>query len=294
MLTIEEDSVTQKKFFYLAGLPRTGSTVLGEILNQNAHIHVSPASPLSEIISDVLAKWKQNENALRAYKHPDQLANVWRGIREGMYRHREENIIVDKSWSWHRDDAIESMREILGEEPKVICTVDSVADCLASFIMLIRTNPDYKSFVDDFLLHENIKLTDENRCQAMMDTRIATSVGWCYANLKKTWSGPNRKNLLIIERTDLIANPEVVIDKIYDFIGCNDIASWGDNESHYFNGIQKEITEDDGAAYGIPNLHKLGPQLRDRTWKARDVLGNSLAFKYRRMEFWRDKKKPRK
>jgi sulfotransferase len=286
--------VNKKKYFYLAGLPRTGSTVLGEILNQNENIHVSPASPLSEIISDVLIKWRQNENALRAYKHPDQLANVWRGIRDGMYQHRQENTIFDKSNAWHLNDAIDSMREILGEEPKVICTVDNIADCLASFIMLIRTNPDYHSFVDAFLEQENIKLSDENRCLAMMDTRIASSVGWCYANLKKTWSGPNRKNLLLIERADLIADPREVIDKIYDFIDCKDIANWGDNESHYFEGIQKEISEDDGAAYGIPNLHKVGPRLRDRSWKARDVLGNSLAYKYRRMEFWRDKKKKSK
>jgi len=286
--------VNKRKYFYLAGLPRTGSTVLGEILNQNENIHVSPASPLSEIISDTLTKWRQNENALRAYKHPDQLANVWRGIRDGMYQHRQENIIFDKSNAWHLDDAIESSRKILGEEAKVICTVDNIADCLASFIMLIRTNPDYHSFVDVFLEQENIKLTDENRCLAMMDTRIASSVGWCYAHLKKTWSGPNRKNLLLIERKDLIANPQQVIDKIYDFIDCGDIASWGNNESHYFDGIHKEISEDDGAAYGIPNLHKLSPRLRDRTWNVRDVLGNSLAYRYRRMEFWRDKKKSKR
>jgi len=294
MLTTEEGSVSQKKYFYLAGLPRTGSTVLGEILNQNKNIHVSPASPLSEIISDILAKWKQNENVLRAYKHPDQLANVWRGVRDGMYRHREENIIFDKSNAWHLDDAIESSREILGEELKVVCTVDDITDCLASFIMLIRTNPDYNSFIDVYLHQQNRKLTDENRCQALMDPGIASSLGWCYDGLKKTWSGPNRKNLLLVERADLVANPHEVIDKIYDFIDCKDIANWGNNESHYFNGIEKEITEDDGAAYGIPNLHKLGPLLRDRNWNAREVLGNSLAYKYRRMEFWRDKKKKSK
>ena len=89
--------MTEKTFFYLAGLPRTGSTVLGEILNQNPEIHVSPASPLSEIVSEVLAKWRMNNVTLRAYKHPEQLPNLWRGIREGFYRHRDERFIIDKS-----------------------------------------------------------------------------------------------------------------------------------------------------------------------------------------------------
>lgn len=288
---LRNQTVDQKKFFYLAGLPRTGSTVLGEILNQNENIHVSPASPLSEIVSEVITKWRANNVTLKAYKHPEQLPNVWRGIRDGMYRHRPEPYIIDKSWAWHMNDAIDSTRNILGEEMKVICTVDNVADCLASFIMLIRSNPDYLSYIDEFLGSQHLEKSDANRCLAMMDPNIATSVGWCYENLKNAWQGNNRKNLLIIERIDLVKDPESVLSRIYDFLECPEIVNWGDNQTHSFDRIEKEITEDDGAAYGIPDLHKLTPKLRDRSWKAKDVLGNPLFFKYKRMEFWRPKKR---
>jgi sulfotransferase len=283
--------VETKKFFYLAGLPRTGSTVLGEILNQNENIHVSPASPLSELISEVLAKWRMNTVTLRAYKHPDQLPNVWRGIREGLYRHRAEPCIIDKSWAWHMNDAIDTARAILGEEMKVICTVDDITDCLASFIMLIRSSPDYVSYIDDYLRGQRMELSDANRCVAMMDPKIGTSVGWCYENLKQAWMGKNRDNLLLIERADLVRNPTVVLEKIYAFLEIPELAIWGDNQTHYFDRIEKEITEDDGAAYGIPNLHKLGPKLRERSWNAKDVLGKQLFFKYKRLEFWRPKKR---
>jgi sulfotransferase len=283
--------VEPKKFFYLAGLPRTGSTVLGEILNQNENIHVSPASPLSEIISEVLAKWRMNTVTLRAYKHPEQLPNVWRGIREGMYQHRAEPFIIDKSWAWHMNDAIDSTREVLDEEMKVICTVDDIADCVASFIMRIRSHPDYVSYVDEYLRSRRLEPNDANRCQALMDPKIATSVGWCYENLKQTWQGKNRKNLLLIERADLVREPDATLDRIYDFLEISELRTWGDNQTHCFDRIDKEITEDDGAAYGIPDLHQLGPQLRDRNWKARDVLGNQLFYKFKRMEFWRPKKR---
>ena len=280
-----------KKFFYLAGLPRTGSTVLGEILNQNENIHVSPASPLSELVSEVLAKWRMNTVTLKAYKHPDQLPNVWRGIREGLYRHRPEPCIIDKSWAWHMNDAIDTARDILGEEMKVICTVDDIADCLASFIMLIRSNPDYVSYIDDYLRGHKMELNDANRCIAMMDPKIGTSVGWCYENLKQAWMGKNRNNLLLVERADLVQNPTAVLEKIYAFLEIPELVTWGENQTHYFDRIEKEITEDDGAAYGIPDLHKLGPKLRERSWKAKDVLGNQLFFKYKRLEFWRPKKR---
>ncbi len=283
--------MNQKIFFYLAGLPRTGSTVLGEILNQNENIHVSPASPLSEIIGEIIGKWRRNEVTLKAYKHPEQLPNIWRAVREGMYQHRSEPYIIDKSWAWQMNDAIDSTREIIGEEMKVICTVDNITDCLASFIMLIRSNPHSDSFIDEFLRGQRRELSDENRCAAMMDAKIATSVGWCYENLKNTWRGNNRKNLLLIERSDLVGHPQAILDKIYNFLGCAEIESWGDSQSHYFDRIEKEITEDDGSAYGIPNLHRLSPKLRDRQWNAKQVLGNRLFFKYKRMEFWRPKKR---
>ncbi|MDJ0779316.1 MAG: sulfotransferase domain-containing protein [Gammaproteobacteria bacterium] len=283
--------MSEKTFFYLAGLPRTGSTVLGEILNQNPQIHVSPASPLSEIVSDVIAKWRMNNVTLRAYKHPEQLPNVWRGIRDGMYRHRAERFIIDKSWAWHMNDAINSTRDILGEEMKVICTVDDIADCVASFIMRIRSNPDYVSYIDDYLRQQRAELNDANRCRALMDARIPTSVGWCYENLKQTWQGNNRKNLLLIERRDLVADPDATLDRIYAFLEIPAHRGWGEGETHVFDRIEKEITEDDGAAYGIPDLHQLGPRLRDRSWRAKDVLGNQLFFKYKRLEFWRPKKR---
>ncbi|MEM7020416.1 MAG: sulfotransferase domain-containing protein, partial [Pseudomonadota bacterium] len=263
----------------------------GEILNQNENIHVSPASPLSEIISELLIKWRTDQVTLKAYKHPEQLPNIWRGIRNGMYQHRSESCIIDKSWAWHMNDPINSTRDTLGEEMKVICTVDNVAGGIASFIMLVRSNPDYVSYIDDYLQMQRLERTDENRCKALMDPKIVTSVGWCYENLKKTWQGKNRKNLLLIERADLVKDPETILCRIYDFLEIPELATWGDNQAHFFDRIEKEITENDGAAYGIPNLHQLGPQLRDRTWNAKEVLGNQLFFKYKRMEFWRPRKR---
>ena len=286
-----QKQVDQRKFFYLAGLPRTGSTVLGEILNQNELLHVSPASPLCEIIGDVIVKFRGELSSLKAYQHPDQLANVWRAMRNGFYQHRSEPFIIDKSWVWQMSDPIDTARKVLGEEMKVICTVDNITDCLASFIMLIRSSPDYDSYIDVFLRNQGLPVNDENRCNALMDPNINTSIGWGYENLKKTFTSRNKANLLLLERADLVKDPEPSLDRIYDFLDCAELIAWRDKVGHHFDNIEKEITENDGAAYGIPNLHKLSPKLRGRTWDAKDVLGKQLFFKYKRMEFWRPKKR---
>ena len=39
-----------KKIFFLAGLPRSGSTVLGSILSQHPEIAVTPTSPLLDLL----------------------------------------------------------------------------------------------------------------------------------------------------------------------------------------------------------------------------------------------------
>ena len=64
-----------------------------------------------------------------------------------------------------------------------------------------------------------------------------------------------------------------MLDRIYKLLDCPEI---NETRQHVFDQIEKEIIEDDGAAYGIPNLHQLGPKLRDRTWKAKEVLGSMV------------------
>jgi hypothetical protein len=41
---------------------------------------------------------------------------------------------------------------------------------------------------------------------------------------------------------------------------------------------------------GIRQIGVNSSYTRDRQWKEKDVLGNQLFFKYKRMEFWRPKK----
>ena len=157
--------------------------------------------------------------------------------------------------------------------------------------MLIRSNPDYTSFIDEYLQNQNMPLTDANRCEALMNPKMPSSLGWCLENLKKTYRGKNRGNLLLVERGSFVKEPKSELKRIYNFIGFGDIDTWGEGKTHVFDTIEKEIIENDGIAYGIPNLHNITPKLRDRAWSAKEVLGNQLFFKYKRMEFWRPNSK---
>ena len=65
-----------------------------------------------------------------------------------------------------------------------------------------------------------------------------------------------------IEPVDLVRDPAAVLEKIDHFIEIPELAVWGDGQGHYFDRIEKEITEYYSSAYGIANLHQLDPDLR--------------------------------
>ena len=42
-----------KTLYFLGGFPRSGSTLLGSLLNQHPDIYVSPTSPLGDVVTDI-------------------------------------------------------------------------------------------------------------------------------------------------------------------------------------------------------------------------------------------------
>jgi len=268
-----------KQFFYIAGLPRTGSSVLCAILNQNPDFHISATSPLSNILYRVVDDWRNNIVQTKTYSHPDQLKNLWMHIQEGLYAHVEEPIVFDKGRAWQMRDPLESHRQIVGSEMKVICLVDSIPDILASFIHLIDRDGEYHNFIDDELRQEGAQITTENRCKVMLRPNTAT-VGWCFQHLKDSYHSSNRKNLYLIERTDLVTKPEEILKGLYQFIQL-------DYFPHQFTGLKATHRESDQEVYGVKNLHRVEPQLYQRRYDPRDILGEQLYQRFSGKEFWR-------
>jgi sulfotransferase len=49
-----------KQFYFLSGLPRSGSTVLAAILNQHPDMHTSSTSGLLDMMFGTFQAWKQS------------------------------------------------------------------------------------------------------------------------------------------------------------------------------------------------------------------------------------------
>lgn len=263
-----------KKFYFMSGLPRSGSTLLTSILNQNPEIYSSTNSPLLHLITTTSIELLNSEQ-YKAFPKPTSLFKVISEIPNNFYWDREENIIIDKSRSWpFHVDTIKYFR--ISTNPKIICPVRSILDILASFISLLNKN-DKVSYIDQALIDSGLDITTENRCEWLMSK--GGSVGEYYRILQSAIFRGYEKNLLFVEYDDILNNPQKTLNTIYDFLEI-------DRYNHDLNHIRQDEVESD-AEYGIEGMHTVRPQIKGVSRNISDYLDQNTIKKYSNLEFWR-------
>lgn len=258
----------------MSGLPRSGSTLLTALLNQNPEIHASTNSPLLDTIHYTEEYLLYNSEQYKATPNPEGAHKVLSSIPHNYYFNTPQNIIIDKSRGWANQ--IQHIKDYITEEPKIICPVRSIHDILSSFLLLIQ-NSKTISFIDEVLIKNNIEISNDNRCEYLMSPQGI--VGQSYHAIRECFKKGNEKYLLFVEYDNLIENPQEELNRIYKFL---ELPSY----SHNFENIKPKIDENDNV-YCLENMHKV----RDRVEKIhRDnskYLSEDIMNKYNHMEFWR-------
>ena len=152
------------KFYFDCGLPRSGSTLLTALLNQNPDIHAGTLSPVFELMyySDEILHKEQAQ----AFPKPDVFRHIVRSQIINYYSDRDEPILIDKCRAWPAH--IDIIKKYVTDDPKLICTVRHPLDILASFITLFHKDGTL-NFIDKAMLQQGLTITDDNRCHYMMN-----------------------------------------------------------------------------------------------------------------------------
>lgn len=270
----------QKSYYFMAGLPRSGSTLLSSILNQNPRIHSGPSSPVTSImiaLENVIA----NDELYRAYPKPQQAAEIVSSVLKNFYTDVDKSVIIDKNRSWV--NRLHYIPGYFGIEPKVICPVRNIDEILTSFITMHHRNPfdanGRINFIDEMLIKTNTPLTDDNRCEFLASP--AGILGQSVAGIRQALMEGRQKQLHFVEYDDLINRPQETMRKLYEFLG-------EEYFEHDFSSITNRHKENDGEVYGFNDMHDVRSTLSKVSSDPRDILSPNILEKCVGTEFWRN------
>lgn len=269
-----------KTYIFESGLPRSGSTLLSAILNQNPEIHCGAISPVLEIMYYTEQYFEKSEQAL-AYPKPKQHHKIISSVIDNYYSERLEPIICDKCRAWPNN--VDRIQKYITKTPKILCPVRDVLEILASFIQMIHRNSNQLSFVDKALIEKGCTPTDDNRCDYLMSPE-----GIVDQSLYAFGEGFNKnceKYMHIIEYNDLVNQPERTFKKIYEFLELPYYA-------HDFDNIIHKYRERDDDVYGLTDMHEVRKRIQKVSKRPEEVLSDYILNKYSNMEFWRKSKSP--
>jgi sulfotransferase len=272
-------------FYFLSGLPRSGSTLLSSILNQNPEIYSGPNSPMCGMMVNLERSILASEQ-YNAYPKPHVISPTVYGVLENYYSDINKPNIIDKSRSWSNKENFGTLLRNLPYDPKVILTVRSINEILASFIYMINQSPQKTSFIDheiearqEFYYYRH---PDEIRCDHLM--RPKGLIDECLYGIAYAMLEENRQYFHIVEYDNLVGRTDETIKGIYDFLGL-------EHFDHNYNNIVN-ITPEDDKVYGLEGLHDVRRSIDHRRINIGEYLSPYILNKYSGLEFWRNVEAP--
>jgi len=266
-----------RQYFFMSRLPRSGSTLLGALLNQHPELHCGAISPVLEIMYHTEQYFKTSEQ-YNAYPKPDQAHKIVSSVIDNFYSDIEKPYIVDKSRAWPNN--VERITQYITPNVKIICPVRSVVNILASFIALIHRNPDEVSYIDKELINKGVSINDVNRCRYLMssDGIIDQSL---YA-FSQGFAKGKESNLLLVEYEDLVSNTQQTMDRIYAWLAIP-------SHQHDLENIDNKYREDD-AVYDLKDMHEVRPKVEKTARRPEEILSADIIEQYKGLDFWRKPK----
>lgn len=271
-----------KKYFFLAGLPRSGNTLLSSILNQNPDILVSAHSN----ISFILFYLHNLHGDLNTQNFPDHksLDNLIKSVFNCYYKDWNSKYIIDRG-PWGTPSNLEILQKYYNEEIKIIVTVRDIVEILASFIRLNISEILNKQLINEinngYRFNETYKSDVELACEILMSP--TGQIEKYLLSLLNLLKEKNNKYLHLVEYNELVSNTKDSIDKIYNFLELPIYSNHNFTKISQFkvNGI--EYVDE---VY-IPNLHKVKSKINFSQYKVENILPKRVIEKYSNLEFWR-------
>lgn len=253
-----------KKIFFNSSLPRSGSTLLQNLISNNPNFYCTPTSGVSDLVLNSKNVYANSQSFLAQDK--DAMQNAFLGFcRAGMQGYfnniTDKDLIVDKSRDWGIHYNLLSM---LQTEPKIVCMVRDVRSIYSSMEKNFRKNPHRENHIQN--APQLVGTTLDKRINIWAD---GVPVGIAMDRLKDCIQQGIDKKMLFIRYEDLMANPENEMKRFYEYV------EQPYYEQHDFENVTQYTHEND-TIHGIYGDHTLRTKFEMKPNDFEDILGFKL------------------
>ena len=265
----------------MAGLPRSGNTLISCILNQNPKIKVSANSLVSEIFYNL--EVLKNNNIYQNFPDEKSLENVISNIFDSYYRHWECEYIIDRS-VWGTPDNLFLLQKYLKNDIKIISPVRDLLHVISS--MYDQQNDILNNIINSWSSSgwrmPCDKTLEEVKCEILMekDSMIEKSL----LSVKNLSSKQNKKFTKFIEYDDLVENTEKEIKKIYEFL---DIEYYNHDYTNLKQYEVNGIKYNDYVVGQKNNMHYIKSQITKSKTDLKKF-NQKIISRYSNLECWRE------
>jgi sulfotransferase len=262
----------EKTYHFMAGLPRSGSTVLAALLNQHPDIYASPQTDLLQIMYEIDSIIPKLEG-YNAGLFPQAYKEILKSIPEAHYSQIDKPIIIDKNRGWGTPYNMENIVPILNPKAKIIITLRPFLDVLASLIKVMGKSD--KALGKKSLYNENSttafyrSIAEVQIENAMLPNALFDIALLSIYNLIENY----KDRILVVWFDDLMDFPQETMNKIYSFLEL-------ESHTNNFELIKPVDKHDDLLGYGVLGLHDVATKLQKPKTNPKDYLSDYTIGKY--------------
>jgi sulfotransferase len=256
-------------------MPRSGSTLIQNILGNRPDFYCSPTSGVFDMLNSSMQSYTKNpvikaqdeELMKRAFLSYSRFAlqGFYEGITDMPY-------VVDKSRAWMKFyDFLDSFYP----NPKVIVMIRDLRDIITSMEKNYRKHPEKWDLSKD--LHTPETETIQERVNNWLLPNIKP-VGDSLKRLKESINRGFARKFLFVKFEDLCENPQKEMDRIHKYLEIS-------NFIYDFTNI-RQVTFEDDKWHGKYGDHKIKPNITPIKSQATEILGKKICNQILSEHIW--------
>jgi sulfotransferase len=202
-----------QQIFYNSSLPRSGSTLLQNVFNQNPDMYATPTSGVVEFLQSVKEKFVIAE--FKAQDVDVMEKAVLSFCREGMKGYAssisDKPYFVDKSFYWGMN--FDLLKGIHGKDPKIVSMIRDPRDIFASFESNYRRNP---LTINPLVSWPELKNTTMEK--RIIDWSRTNPIGVVFDTVKDIINFRLDSKILFIKYEDFCEDPNREMARVYNYL----------------------------------------------------------------------------